>query len=37
VWESPWFWIAIGVVAAGTAALTTWLLYDPGTRTTVGF
>jgi hypothetical protein len=37
IWESPWFWIAIGVVAAGTAALTTWLLYDPGTRTTVGF
>jgi len=35
--ESPWLWIAVGVAAIGAAAVTAALLYDPPTRTVVGF
>jgi hypothetical protein len=37
VLESPWLWVAVGVAAAGAAALTGALLYDAGTQTRVTF
>lgn len=36
-YESPWFWIGIGAAALLAAGLTAWLLYEPDTRTRVGF
>ncbi len=35
VFKKPLFWIAVAVGAAASAAITTFVLYDPGTRTEV--
>jgi hypothetical protein len=35
VWESPWLWVGVAVAAAGAAAITAAVLYDPGVRTQV--
>ena len=34
---SPWFWVGVAAAVVAGAAVTALIVYDPGTRTTVGF
>ena len=37
IWESPWLWIAVGVVVAAAVAIPLAVFFEVDTRTSVGF